>query len=211
MDDHFNFYASKRTNEELEERIENRQKYLPETIEASVTELQKRGREFTDEELLVINQDIQAQQENATTQDAGLNLWSNTYKNGIVEDPDAPYFYSKRAIYIFTILFSVVFGSVMLAINCWRIKNKTGALLSILFGIVFLTAQIFITQYANANSHSGPAYLFGFIAAIIINVGLWPKFIGNATFYRARPIWVPLIIAVVFSVLVIWSIIVSQP
>ena len=207
MNDRFNYTASKLSDQELKERIENRPKYLPETIEASVTELQNRGVVFSDEELKVINEDLAAQRENALAPNIGYGVFNNKYKHSIVDDTDAPYFYSKRAIYVFTILFSVVFGSVMLAINCQKIKNKAGLIWSIVFGITFMTAQVLITQALNSSSYSAPAYLFGLAAAAIIEAVLWPRFIGNATFYRARPIWVPLIIGVLVSALIIWAIV----
>ncbi|WP_214073475.1 hypothetical protein [Mucilaginibacter sp. dw_454] len=211
MDDHFNFYASKRTDQELEERIDNRQKYLPETIEASLTELQSRGRVFGDEELQVISQDIQAQRDNASaTTDNGFGLFSNSYKNCIVEDPDAPSFYSKRAVYVFTVLFSVVFGAVMVAINLFKIKNTKGALLTLLFGGCFLAFQILLTLKLNPNSPGDLGFVFGIAAAIIINAIFWPMFIGNSTFYRARLIWVPLAIALLLVAFVVWSTIVGK-
>jgi hypothetical protein len=211
MDDHFNFYASKRTDEELEERIDNRQKYLPETIEASLLELQSRGRVFSDEELQVISQDIRAQRDNASAStDNGFGLFSSSYKNCIVEDPDAPSFYSKRAVYIFTILFSVAFGAAMVAVNLFKIKNTKGALLSLLFGVCFLAFQILLTLKLSAKSPGDLGFIFGIGAAIIINAILWPKFIGNSTFYRAKPIWIPLAIALILVAFVVWSAIVAK-
>jgi hypothetical protein len=204
MNDRFNYTASTLSDDELKERIDNRQKYLPETIEASMAELQNRGVEFSDEELKVINEDLIAQRENASNSSSSSGF-NNSYKSTLVEDPDALYFYSKRAIYIFTILFSVVFGTIMLVINLQKIKNTAGTLWTLLFGVVFFALQTFLTQYLSSESHSVPAYLFGLVAASIIDYVLWPRFIGNATFYRARPIWVPLIIGLLLSGLIIWS------
>jgi hypothetical protein len=61
METDFSFLASSRSNQELIERIDNRQKYMPETVEASLAELQSRGHEFSDEEVKVIREDTQAQ------------------------------------------------------------------------------------------------------------------------------------------------------
>jgi hypothetical protein len=203
--------SSTLTDDELQTQIDNRPKYLPETIETAVAELQSRGVAFTDEELQVINEDLAAQRNNASVTNRGYGIFNNDYKHNIVEDAAAPSLYSKRAISVFTVLFSILFGAIMLAVNLWKIKNTAGALWTLLFGAGFLTLQIIITMSLNSNSHSAPAYIFGLVAALIIDVVLWPRFIGNATFYRARPVWVPLIIALAFCGIVIAAIILGQP
>jgi hypothetical protein len=101
MNSQFYHTASGLSDEELNDRIENRQKYLPETTEATITELQQRGHTFSEEELNIINQDIKAQRENVALYGKGsLGLSNNKYKSNLVDDPEAPMFYSRRAIYI---------------------------------------------------------------------------------------------------------------
>ena len=109
MNDNFKYHASARTDDELYERVNNREKYLPETVESSVEELQHRGHSFSEEELQVITEDMQARREqaNSITGFGGLFNDAETIKQ--VADPDAPAFYTKKAIYIFSIL-SVCFS-----------------------------------------------------------------------------------------------------
>ena len=101
MDLKFQVTASAKTDAELLATIENRQQYLPETIEASVAELQYRKHAFTDEELKVITEDVEAHRQNANLRGQRGGLFTNNYKKNIIEDPDAPAFYSRRAIYVF--------------------------------------------------------------------------------------------------------------
>ena len=101
MDLKFQVTASAKTDAELLATIENRQQYLPETIEASVAELQYRKHAFTDEELKVITEDVEAHRQNANLRGHRGGLFTNNYKKNIIEDPDAPAFYSRRAIYVF--------------------------------------------------------------------------------------------------------------
>jgi hypothetical protein len=204
MNDRINYTASKLSDQELKERIENRPKYLPETIEASIAELHNRGVEFSDEELQVINEDLVAQRENASLSNNG-NGFKSTYKNNIVEDLDAPFFYSRRALFFFSFGFGALFGSIMLAINLSKIKNRKGMFWILLFGVGFTILQAILMNYANPGS--SPGALFGILSGFCIDYIFWPLLIGKSTMYRARPIWTPLIIGIVLGALVVWSII----
>jgi len=205
MESKFSFLATGRTNEELLERIDNRQKYLPETVEASVTELQFRKHEFSDEELKVITEDVQAQRNNAVMVTSNPSLFNSDYKNTIVEDADAPLMYSRRAIYLFALFFGGLFGSIMMAMNISKTEKKNNAVIAILFGIVFTALQVYLVSKANPGSGGSFQYLGGLIAAYILNYVFWRNYIGYATFYRARQIWVPLIIGVIWIGLIVWA------
>src|ERR1700744_3329426 len=117
MDENFKFKASMRADGELRGIIDNREKYLPETVEASVEALQNRGIEFSEEELRVIGEDMDARRNMAGSTSANVSLFVNNDSVNHIEDPDAPRLYSKRAIYGFTIFFSALFGSILLASN----------------------------------------------------------------------------------------------
>jgi len=207
MTDQFAVRASLQSNEELQNRIATREKYLPETTEASVAELQKRGHVFTEEELDVINQDIAAQRENAALPYNGFGGASGNHKKTVVFDLDAPAFYSRRAIWGFSIFCSTLFGSAMLAINLGKIKNYKGVFWTLLFGTAFTTAQILIGNTLTGSSSI--AYLGGFVGGLCLDYFFWKQFIGNATFYRERPIWGPLIVALVLLGLFVLAIIFS--
>jgi hypothetical protein len=203
MDSQFNYKASTLSEEELRNIIENREKFLPETVEASLAELQLRGVEFANEEVRVINDDIKAKRDNATIYKSGLN---NTYKNSVVEDLAAPLFYSRRSVYIFTVLCGALFGSILFAINAAKIKNTAAVVWSLLFGLIFTTIQIIGIDYVNVGSSYG--LLCGLLSAICLDYFFWKHFFGN-TFYRARSIWVPLIVAVMFIALLVVAMLVD--
>jgi hypothetical protein len=209
METNFKYIASSRSTEELLERIDNRQKYLPETVEASIAELQYRKHEFSDEELKVINEDIQALRANAELVTSKLGFFNKEYKNVIVEDPDAPLLYSRIAIYSFSFLFGAPFGSIMMAINLNKLGKSKQSFWAILFGIGFTTLQYIVTSHINTGSNSSLQIFCGFIAAYCLDLFFWKNYIGYSTFYRKRPIWLPLIIALIFVSLVIAAIIVG--
>jgi hypothetical protein len=199
-------FISTESDEELMVYIDDRQKYLPETVEAGVVELQHRGHQFSDEELKVISEDMQARRNNAAAIDSKLSLFNNDYKNAIVEDPAAPLLYSRRVLYLFTFLFGAMFGSIMMAINLSKTEKKIGVFWVLLFGIAFTALQIWAVGLANQGSGGSVNIVGGIIAAYTIDLIFWKQFIGYATFYRARTFWVPLIIALILSGLIIFSI-----
>jgi hypothetical protein len=198
MDENFKFRATLKSNEELHERINNREKYLPETVEAAVDELKIRGVEFSDEELTVIAEDMQARRELAKSGMENINLFKYTDSNNQVEDPDAQVFYSKRAIYIFSILFSVLFGSVMLAINVAKVEKMTKALLVVLFGLGYTAFTIALADLVSLPTAAG--IFIGMIGGYTMNAFFWNRYIGKGTLYRLKPVWVPLGIALAITV-----------
>ena len=207
MDDSFKFSAALKSDEELHERINNREKYLPETVEAAVAELQSRGEGFSDEELKVIGEDMQARRNLAGTPPDGFGAFNSRDKNNLVTDPDAPSLFSRRAVYIFSILFSVFFGSVMLAVNVAKTPNKSKAIWVILFGLAYTSAVVLIAENFKLNSTF--TIVTCIVGAYLMEALFWNRFIGKATLYRARPIWIPLIIGLAIAIPLITLIIYS--
>jgi len=210
MEPDFSYLAAAATTEELTERIDNRKNYLPETVEAAVAELKHRKHAFSDDELSTIDDDIDLQRKNAAMVDGRLGFFNSTAKNVIVKDREAPSLYSRQALYVFTVLCGALFGSIMLAVNVGKTKKPRNAVWVILFGIAFTALQVFvISTYARPGSGSSGAIIGGIIAAYTLDFLFWKPFIGYSTFYRARPIWVPLIIALVIVGLLIAAVIVG--
>ncbi|WP_428328947.1 hypothetical protein [Mucilaginibacter sp.] len=207
MDDRLKYKISLKSDEELQDYINNREKYLPETIELSVAELQARGIEFTDEELKVIDEDMQARRQLAETPSNDLNFFRYDQKNNQIEDPEAPSYYSKRAIYIFSILFSVFFGSIMLAMNVAKRQSTAKALLVVLFGLGVTAATIILGEEFNLPTSSG--IFISIIGAYAMNAIFWKNYIGNNALYRLRPIWTPLAIGLCSAGMFVYMIVLS--
>lgn len=185
--------ASSKSDEELQYCIDNSEKYLPESVEAALAELQNRGVAFTEEEIHIINEDIEAHVELAAASNSNIGMFSSSYKNSLVEDPDAYAFYSRRAIKVFTLFCGALFGSILFAINISKTPRKGEAVSVILFGILFTVIEVVISYYARLNTASG--IFFGIVAAYSIDYFYWSKAIGNETLYRARSYRIPLAIA----------------
>jgi len=186
---------------ELRQCIDNREKYLPESVFAAISELKRRGVEFTEEEERVIREDMQARMEIAENSGPGYGIFSGGYKYALVDDLDAYSFYSRRVIKVFTFFFSAIFGSIMMAMNIWKTKNTTGVTLVLLFGITVTIIENIIATRLNANASSN--IFFAIINAYLIDILFWNKYIGKSTLYRARSYQIPLIIAIILCVITI--------
>ncbi|MDP9047364.1 MAG: hypothetical protein M3N14_04455 [Bacteroidota bacterium] len=198
MDDNFKLRAVLKTDEELHSCIDNREKYLPETVEAAVAELQHRGVEFSDEELKVISEDMQARREIAEAGTGIFGVFNTNWDNNMVDDPEAPAMFSKRVIFAFSVLFSVFFGSILLAINVSKTKHRGNMVLVLLYGFGFTIAQgLFLRAYTLNPILSLASSIAG---AYIMDNLFWNRYVGNSTLYRSRPIWVPLIIGIAIVV-----------
>lgn len=208
MNDRLKFEVSRLSDIELHDCIDNRQNYMPDTIEAALAELQTRGVELEQDELKVINEDIKALRDNVSGQTGTGGLFNQVYKNNVVTDPFAPEIYSRRAIYGFTLFMGALFGSIMLAINAGKIRNNRGVWTALLFGVLYTALQAFIVNIIHIGTSSG--IFFGLIAAFFTETVLWPRVIGNETFYRAKPIWIPLVIAIILGTLIVVSVIATQ-
>lgn len=194
MNDYFKQKAKLKTDAELRVYIDHREKYLPESVEAAVAELQNRGFEFSEEELKVIIEDMQARRAQLpSTNNFNLFKYSDSYNQ--IEDEEAPLFYSKRAIYVFSVLFSVLFGSVMLAMNVAKTKGAAKSLLVVLFGILYTGFIFTIAVRFNLNTFSG--LFLSMIGAYFMIAFFWGRFIGNEVLYRPRKIWGPLIVGII--------------
>jgi lipopolysaccharide export LptBFGC system permease protein LptF len=197
MDDQFKLCAATRSNEDLQERVDNREKYLPETVEASVEELKFRGVEFSAEELTVIAEDMQARRSLAEIKPDSYGMFGNRDKNNLIEDPDAPLIFSRRAIYGFSVFFSVFFGAVMLAMNVNKTSGKKNAIWVVLFGLAYTVAMVLLLQ--NFKTSTGLTIIPSILGAYLIEALFWNRYIGNSTLYRKRPIWTPLVIGIVIA------------
>jgi len=204
MDYNFQTRAALKSDEELHSCIDNREKYLPETVEAAVAELQKRGEEFTEEELRIIAEDMQARREMAESGTGIFGVFNTNWNNNQVEDPDAPLLFSKRAIFAFAVLCSVFFGSIMLAVNISKTKNKDKIFWVVLYGLGFTFAQ----QIISLNYKLDPIVMLvlSIAGAYMMDNLFWSKYIGNSTLYRARPIWIPLIIGLILVALLLFTV-----
>lgn len=181
---------SAKTDHELMFYMQNVGKHTEEAVRLALAELQNR-KVILPEGLLA---DIENQLEANKTNKEKENL--PAWKQNVVLDLDAPMYYSKTAIYIFSILFSVFFGSFMLAANCKDLGKPRWPV--VLFGLLYSLFTLSISEYINL---SGPyTYIMAAFGVLMMYEFFWGRFIGNDRKFRKKPIWKPLIIAVIIFI-----------
>lgn len=185
---------STKTDDQLKYYLNHVDKHTVEGVMTALAELKSRSVE--------LQEDIDEQIENRIKQKGNSNY--NTvsgWKQNIVSDIDAPEYYSQTAIYVFSILFSVFFGSVMMAINLKNSQKEWGW--PILFGFLFTAIFIFIGQFI-PNPSTGLSLIVNAVGVAILYQIFWNKHISKNTKYRAKPIWIPLIIGILLTIPVVY-------
>lgn len=189
-----------KTDRDLMFYIQNVDKHTEEAVRLALAELKNRAVELPE----TIDEDIEHQLDAKTLQEHqnGKNSW----KKNVVADLDAPEYYSKTAIYVFSILFSVFFGSFMLSSNC-KDAGKPGWPV-ILFGLLYTVIAITILDYFDLNTPF--TFIANSVGVLLMYELFWGQSIGTDTRYRAKPIWKPMIIAAAIFIplitLIIWGI-----
>jgi len=194
---------SSKSDEGLQHYIDNRSKFTPEAVEAAIAEMQNRGRTFSDEELNLFRNEFASKKE-AALNDMEMSWRGSNWKKNVVEDESAPAYYSEKAIYMFSVIFSMIFGAILSAINFSKLDNKHAVMEVIGFGVGYTALEFWILSQLERTS--GLTLVFNIGGALLLRF-FWYKHIGKDTKYRAKPIWVPLIIAIAVTAMVLLTII----
>lgn len=108
-----------------------------------------------------------------------------------------PRLYSKNVIWAFSILFSTIFGTVILMSNLKAINEKRGRLQVLLFGVVF-TLGTAISIGANPATTNYSLFL-NIIGALILNEYFWNRYIGKEALFEKKKWHKPAIISLLIS------------
>jgi len=119
------------------------------------------------------------------------------WRANIVSDESAPSLYSVPVIFGFTAIMSSLFGAILMILNLRAMAKPEGIVPVLTFGL-----GVSAVQWISVDLD--PSYIF-YIVINLVGAGLlstyfWNKFIGARTKYRLRPIVVPLIVAVILTI-----------
>ena len=187
---------SVKSNTELENIFENKSDYTDEAVQAVIWELENRNLiEKTDISYLEtqINTDI------AETSTPKEDLENN---ESPFEELILPILYSKKAIQGFSILFSTIFGVVLLMSNL-KAMNKPKARVEVLvFGIAYSIFTVILLNYLPKMFFI--TLLFNIFGYAVLTEYYWNRNLGKSLQYRKKEIWKPLIISISIIVLLIF-------
>ena len=168
--------------------------YTEEAVVAAMRELQKRGKQFSEQDLENVKSKLEEKKKAKIITDKKPT--TNSWTKNVVTDENAPAYYSHRAIWAFSTLFTVIFGAVLLSSN---LKDKGNARWAVLgFGVGYTALAIFLLSFL--PSTTGFTIAVNGIGAWIMTQFFWNKYLGEDTKYRTKPIWKPLVISVIITI-----------
>lgn len=186
---------SSKTEADLKAIIENNGTEVEDARQAAQWELEKRA--------LKAEHGLGEQEELTLKQKKNLSntsIFSQFNKKDpfLTEDTKAPELYSKRAIIGFSILFSTLFGAVLLMSNLKTLENKKARIGVLYFGIIFSGLIMMIASQFEINANVGlPLNVIG---GLLLTEFFWNRDIGKNFLHRKKKIWKPLFISVLFMI-----------
>lgn len=194
----------KLSDPELESYVKPDSRYVPDAIQYAFDILKNRGRIFKDEEITRINEMI-SKKDLQEKEDYPKN---KGWDENATEDENAIELYSDRLIWVFCFLFGTIFGSILQAVNFFKIGKKTLFCITIAFGILYTIFQIYVigllSEYFKSTTYM--AIFFSGIGATFLFISrekLFPKDLK----YRKKSFVLPLIISVLVYIPIIYTII----
>ena len=195
---------SRKTVAELHEYVEQRYQYREEAVLAALAELDRRGTPEPNAEALTAelrqSQQETERRESAARTEIDAQVQARREAQGETSPETVPEtgpaLYSLGAITIFSVLFSMIAGGVMLALNLRTLQKNRAALWVVAFVVAYIVGGGYLLiwlkgQYGDQVNWLGS--FFNLPAILVYNLYFWPRYIGRGP-YRSRS-WVrPLLI-----------------
>ena len=189
---------------ELEKYIKPESRFVPEAIEFAFDILKQRGRIFTETEVGQIQSLIKTKKDSEPKFE---EIKNDGWDKNFTEDENAIELYTNKLIWIYCLLVGVVFGSLLQVYNFIKIKNTKAAVVTLLFGIIYSTLQIIIMNYTGDVYYRRYSLKFflsglGALGLIVIKENIFK----DKTEYRAKSIVLPVILALLIHIYLIYTI-----
>jgi hypothetical protein len=187
---------SAKSNTELEKIFENKSDYTDEAVQAVIWELENRN--------LIEKTEIPCKETQVNNEIAETSIPKEDLENdeSPFEELVLPILYSKKAILGFSILFSTIFGVVLLMSNL-KAMNKPKARAEVLvFGIAYTLLSFVLLDYLPKLFFI--TILFNIIGYAVLTEYYWNKNLGKELQHRKKEIWKPLIISISILILLVF-------
>lgn len=196
----------KLSNQELEGYLKEGNRFVPEAVQAAFEILEERGRIFNEQEKTAVQQLIQRKQEaEAVKFTEERELW----KDHITEDTNAVKLFPRDLILLAGGLLGTIPGALLLGLNFVKLKKYGAAILTFIFGIVFLPIQNFLVPLIYKESIQGfftyrksPEFFMAAVGALILLL-LWVLFTPKKLPYKAASYILPGIICLIMLAIII--------
>jgi hypothetical protein len=187
--------------EKLREYIQKPEQFQDEAVLAAIWELASRRKLLKDE------QKLKAEIAKRTTPPESLHpeIYTSEFKMVNVAQPSL---YSIRSIQIFSVLFSVLAGGILMAINFNRTSKKQEALKVIGFSLVYTISAMLIFSLLGTQSPV-LSIILNLLGAFLIDELFWKRVLGREFRFDKQQVWSALIIALIIISPIIWYVIQS--
>ncbi|MES2578877.1 MAG: hypothetical protein V4589_14780 [Bacteroidota bacterium] len=197
-----------KNNNELYFYIQPESRFVAQAVKYSFDILKERGEIFSDEEtnrVLKLIEDKKLKESQEIIQE---NIWD---KNS-VEDSNALELFSQLNIWCFSIVFGVIFGSVLLALNFKKLNKNKLSIIVIVFGVFYTIFQVFAINYLDEINFEikNLTLIFSGIGAAILHYLFWESYIGREISYQKKSILIPSVICILIYIPIIYLMIIGD-
>ncbi|MBF9143076.1 hypothetical protein [Hymenobacter properus] len=197
-------YAAKmllKTDAALREYVTGHAQYREAAVLAALDELRRRGQTAPEEASL--RPGLEAGAAEQAAREAALEAERQRAAPPVeaTDEPSGPVLYSQTAIVLFSLLFTMIMGGILLSINLYRLGRKGAMLGLLLFILAYLVAGSLLMGPLLTALGISPVLgglLFNIPAALLYALWVWPRYVGPIS-YRSRSILLPMLIYFVFA------------
>ena len=196
-------YAAKmllKTDAALREYVTGHVQYREAAVLAALDELRRRGQPAPGEAELRPGLEAAAAEQRAREEAADAERRAAA-SPAVAEAGAGPALYSPLSIVLFSLLFTMIMGGVLMCLNLFRLGKKSAALGLALFVVVYLYAGGKVVAPLMMTLGINPVLgglLFNVPAALLYGLWVWPRYVG-AINYRSRSILIPVVIYFLFA------------
>ncbi|MBV6881106.1 hypothetical protein NG800_014525 [Epilithonimonas ginsengisoli] len=191
----------KLSNKELNNYIKPESKFVAKSIRYAFDILKERGNVFSETEAERIEQLIQSK-EKIEAEDVMID---DKWDKNLTEDQTAIKLYSNKVIWVFSVIFGVVFGTALQVFNFFKVNDKKGAIVSLIFGISYALATTYLLNLFGDIRYGKMSLRF--LLSGIGALGLYlirEKMFKSETEYRAKSFITPLVISLSIHLVIIY-------
>lgn len=187
----------KRLHEEkLREYVEKPGDFHDEAVLAAIWELERRRPLLGDEKAL--EESINKRVEIKIPEPAIVTATNITF-----EEKKLPSLYSMTSIRIFSVLFSVLAGGILMAINLNRTTQKTESYKVLGFSLLYTVVSISIFSLLGTQSPI-MSVILNLLGAFLIDELFWKRVLGREFKFQKQQIWTALLIALIIISPLVW-------
>jgi ABC-type antimicrobial peptide transport system permease subunit len=185
------------TEEKLREYVEKPEDFHDEAVLAAIWELSQRRPLLTDE--LRLEEEISSR-----SQEIEVVSIPEVIKTDFRADsPNLPSLYSIGAIQLFSVLFSVLGGGILMAINFSKTTRRIEAIKVLGFSVSYTIISLLIFSLMGTQS-AILSIVLNLLGAFLIDQLFWKRVLGLDFRFKKRQVWSALIIAMVIISPLIW-------